>query len=413
MKASETSARRNDHLTYRGNVKQGRHGWLRLTPAYSLHVVEEVLKERTGSDFALNPFSGTGTTPLASACAGIPCHAVDVNPFLVWLGNVKVAAYGRQVPADLAGAADEIVARLENRGDSAGAWVPPLHQIEKWWDAEALHALARLFAGIQASEASNSEEVNHLLRIAFCRTMIERAHVTFGHQSMSFKRREPDLFDRQMPAACVWTVFLESASAIAKSLAADQPAAEARVFQGDARTVHRALPRRDYTLVITSPPYPNRMSYIRELRPYMYWLGYLENGRQAGELDWQAIGGTWGCATSKLEKWVAPSGDAVPFRDFDELVSRIRKRHDILGKYVHRYFEDAKQHILSLMKALKRGASCHYIVGNSKFYDTIVPVEQIYAALFADAGYRDVRIEMLRKRTSKKELFEYIVHARA
>ncbi|WP_322490103.1 hypothetical protein [Chloroflexus sp.] len=39
------------------------------------------------------------------------------------------------------------------------------------------------------------------------------------------------------------------------------------------------------SLVITSPPYPNRMSYIRELRPYMYWLGYLNNGRDAGELD--------------------------------------------------------------------------------------------------------------------------------
>ena len=27
------------------------------------------------------------------------------------------------------------------------------------------------------------------------------------------------------------------------------------------------------------------MASIRELRPYMYWLGYLRNRRQAGELD--------------------------------------------------------------------------------------------------------------------------------
>ena len=35
--------RQKAHLTFRGNAKRGRHGWLRLTPAYSLHVVNEIL----------------------------------------------------------------------------------------------------------------------------------------------------------------------------------------------------------------------------------------------------------------------------------------------------------------------------------------------------------------------------------
>ena len=33
------------HLTFRGNVALGRHGWLRLTPAYSLALVRELLKQ--------------------------------------------------------------------------------------------------------------------------------------------------------------------------------------------------------------------------------------------------------------------------------------------------------------------------------------------------------------------------------
>lgn len=37
----------------------------------------------------------------------------------------------------------------------------------------------------------------------------------------------------------------------------------------------------------------------------MYWLGFLESGEQAGNLDWKAIGGTWGSATSKLKDWEA------------------------------------------------------------------------------------------------------------
>jgi hypothetical protein len=50
-----------------------------------------------------------------------------------------------------------------------------------------------------------------------------------------------------------------------------------------------------------------------------------------------------------------------------------------------------------------------YIVGNSKFYDALVPVEAIYASLLKHHGFSDVEIEVLRKRNSKKELLEFIV----
>jgi hypothetical protein len=154
------------------------------------------------------------------------------------------------------------------------------------------------------------------------------------------------------------------------------------------------------------------MSYIRELRPYMYWLGYLSDGRTAGELDWKAIGGTWGCATSLLGGWKPNGSGQMPFPTFDNIVREIGSRHTLLGRYVHRYFEDIKGHILNLRTILAPHARCHYIVGNSKFYETLLPVEEIYAALFEDAGFTDVSIETIRKRTSKKELFEFVVHAR-
>jgi hypothetical protein len=82
------------------------------------------------------------------------------------------------------------------------------------------------------------------------------------------------------------------------------------------------------------------MSYIRELRPYMYWLGFLKSGHQAGELDWEAIGGTWGCATSNLQKWSANGAENVPFPEFETIVQNIRTRSNVLGIYVEKYFHD-------------------------------------------------------------------------
>ncbi|MBI3760952.1 MAG: SAM-dependent methyltransferase, partial [Chloroflexi bacterium] len=179
--------------------------------------------------------------------------------------------------------------------------------------------------------------------------------------------------------------------------------------RGDAREV-RAAVTGPYDTVITSPPYPNRMSYIRELRPYMYWLGYLADGREAGEMDWKAIGGTWGIATSRLQQWES-NGATIEHDGFGEMIDHIAEVSPILARYVHKYFADIACHLQSLKTVLAPGARAFYIVGNSKFYDTLVPVERIYASLMKQTGFGDVRIATLRKRNSKKELLEFCVSA--
>ena len=118
---------------------------------------------------------------------------------------------------------------------------------------------------------------------------------------------------------------------------------------------------REFDLLVTLPPYPNRISYIRELRPYMYWLGYLEESRDAGELDWRAIGGTWGIATSRLSEW-RKSPDAFTPGYLDELIGCIAssdaKSGRILGNYVGKYFEDMWQHLTSVRRLMKPACRC-------------------------------------------------------
>ncbi|KAA0221412.1 MAG: SAM-dependent methyltransferase [Phycisphaerae bacterium] len=408
---------RRDHLTFRGNVAIGRHGWLRLTPAYSLHLVRELLKQSGPDETVLEPFSGTGTTPLACASLGIRCDAVDINPFLVWLGNLKLTRFDNGTARAVKSAAGRIAEKARN--PRTAAWKPDLHQIEKWWDAPTLHTLAALCDGIRKPPRERAAGVSDLLSVAFCRVMIQSANVSFGHQSMSFKKNgEGGGLVPETPAHAaerIAAAFVTAANEVADSLDVEPPTADCRVVLGDSRDLSAALPagKQRYTAVITSPPYPNRMSYIRELRPYMYWLGYLSDGRAAGELDWKAIGGTWGCATSLLNSWKPSGPGEIPFPEFNRIIREISAGHMLLGRYVHKYFEDIKAHIVSLRKVLAPGARCHYIVGNSKFYDTVLPVEDIYTALFEDAGFVDVRVETIRKRTSKKELYEFIVHARA
>lgn len=105
--------------------------------------------------------------------------------------------------------------------------------------------------------------------------------------------------------------------------------------------------------------------------------------------------------TSNLSDWESTNGD-VAYPHFNDIVSAISEQHPLLGKYVHRYFDDIKLYLQSLRKVVTPKARCFYIVGNSKFYDTMLPVEEIYATPLEDAGFRNVGWKAIRKRNSKR-----------
>lgn len=396
-----------DHLTHRANLKHTRYGWLRLTPAYSLRVVQDLLMDHAGRhERVLDPFCGTGTTALACSELGIPSDTTDINPFLIWLAATKTRNFPTEQLA-LARRVGQAVSSAVLDAPTKRAWVPPLHQIEKWWDDLNLDALSCLMAAIR--EQGTPAAVRDLFLMAFCRTLIDAAKVSFGHQSMSFKKQaHPTLFPEHDKRAEVVEAWLRQLNVVIDAALTPLPV-ESRAILCDARELTSKLEPDSYSCLITSPPYPNRMSYIRELRPYMYWLRFLSDGREAGELDWQAIGGTWGCATSNLTKWKPADDREVPYQDFRGLAARVGETSDVLATYLRKYFHDMVGHCREAHALMRKGGTVHYIVGNSKFYETIIPVQDIFVAMLKEAGFSGLSAVAIRKRTSKKELFEYLV----
>lgn len=405
-------------LTHKYNRTSGRHGWLRLTPAYSVKVVDDIIAHRPRDTRIFDPFSGTATTPLCAVSQGYATTAIDINPFLIWLGRAKVAFYLEQDINETRQMADElldVIASIEET--EAIPALPPLYNIERWWDQNALRFLSRLKKGIGIYTECGSA-VHTLLLIAFCRTMINLSNAAFDHQSMSFKAEDKrgclqmSWYDADANGEFA-RMFRQDVEDMLQT-AAVNPGASAEIIAGDSRFLEQCMTQ-TYNLVVTSPPYPNRMSYIRELRPYMYWLGYLKDAREAGELDWQAIGGTWGIATSRLMQWERSSDTYYPAY-FSDILARIASTENanglLLARYVEKYFADMWLHLRSVVSLLVSGGEVHYIVGNSTFYNVLLPVEQIYRDMLLELGLIDVSIKVLRKRNSKKELFEYEVSGR-
>jgi hypothetical protein len=405
--------RQNSHLTHKANTGAGRHGWLRLTPAYSVRLVRERTRHLPPGAVVTDPFSGTGTTALAAAEHGCTGAALDVNPFLVWLGNAKAASYPADVLDETRAEIPHLAARAAKRAaDAPDLWAPKLHNIGRWWSPGSLAGLKCLRNVLD--ETALPPAGLDLLSIAFCRTVIAASNAAFNHQSMSFKAAVP-AGQPGMAQECALVIgrFAAEAAEILRSAEVSLPGTGS-VVRGDARHLDTGgLGRCD--LLLTSPPYVNRMSYIREVRPYMYWLRFLDAASDAGELDWTAIGGTWGVATSRLNDW-SPQGTVPPIenelRDVRALIARDGGKHGpLLATYVTRYFHDMSAHFRAAFRHVRSGGQVSYIVGNSTFYGHVVPAERWYAALLRETGFTDVRITTLRKRNSNLALYEYEVTA--
>lgn len=401
--------RQRADYTHKHNLKTGRHGWLRLTPAYSVKVVEELIEDCPCSMRIFDPFCGTATTALSAAYHGHKGVTTDINPFLVWLGRAKTAHYSEKDVLAARHACTRALDLAKGRGrGSVVSYPPPIHNIERWWSPAALKFLCAVKGALEAVTEKGSP-VQTLLLVAFCRTLISLSNAAFNHQSMSFKDNGQFHMNLDIDMPALYAQDVE----FVLSGARDNPEGEGQVILGDSRNAS-AFVKEKFDRVITSPPYANRMSYIRELRPYMYWLGFLVNGKDAGELDWSAIGGTWGIATSRLTEW-EPARSEFKSKALIDALSRIahqdNKNGGIMSNYVAKYFEDMWTHFGGLAPVLAEGAELHYIVGNSTFYGVVLPTEMIYAEMLSALGFTNVEYRAIRKRNSKKELIEFDVTA--
>ncbi|MEA5500747.1 TRM11 family methyltransferase [Limnoraphis robusta] len=403
---SPTLKQRADY-TFKYNCSYGRHGWLRLTPAYSVKLVEKLLMSAEQNLIILDPFSGTATTALVAAENAYKAFTFDINPFLVWLGNIKCKNYSEEQIIKIRHSVNNAIVEFQGCiGEKH--WIPNIFNIERWWSIQTLKIISALRYTLvkQFGEPENSAD-NGIVWIAFCRLVIETSSAAFNHVSMSFSETVNSFEVEQIEQ-----LFINILDLILKSTSKPIKGS-AKVIRADSRCVIN-LNGVKVDRVITSPPYPNRISYIRELRPYMYWTKFLNEAKEAGEIDWMAIGGTWGIATSRLKSWQIDEVNLLPESVYNA-VENIRKSEGknahILSIYVLKYFYDMHLHLSSLRYLLKDGAKIDYIVGNSTFFGNRVDTASLLAESMKMLGYKKISFEIIRKRNCKKELYEYCVSA--
>lgn len=193
---------------------------------------------------------------------------------------------------------------------------------------------------------------------------------------------------------------------------AESAPADVTVFQGNSKELTKVLPERPkVSAVITSPPYPNRFSYARETRPHLFFFDFIRSANAVGQLETEAIGGTWGKATSVLARGVTPKNNLIQTL-LEPYLHAIHSNGSLMAHYVVKYFNNIYDHAGQVAEVCKKQVRLAYVIGNSKFYDQPLPSDEILASIFGHFGFELERIHRMRKRQSKAGLYEAVVFMR-
>lgn len=390
------------------------HRWFRLTPSFGPELVHEMLHKMNVQmdEIVLDPFAGAGTTLIESKLEGRGSVGVEINPLLHFVNeaslewSVCAARLLKEVERLEVGFAKRERVDID-RLDSIGLSIPPIHNPLRWWRSDVLVDLLILRDLINRTP---DQKLRQLLRLIFAGVLVpDLTNVTLGKLQLHF-------IDRTNHTIDVWGTFSAHATSVAndlESLREMQGAADARCYLGSSMEIDKLGLHSKIDAVITSPPYPNRYSYVWNTRPHLYMLGFMETGKEAADLDKQTIGGTWGTATSELQKGIfAPYNSAVA-DVVEPICAQIRQEDNLMANYVMHYFNRLTQQVVNMDKVLQKHARVAYVVGNSWIKGVYVETDVLLGEIFerSGLGYTTTELRRFRKRHSGKDLYETIVYA--
>jgi hypothetical protein len=345
---------------------------------------------------------------------GIPACSVEINPYLHFVGTIKTRTYTNLSDIEVAFAEfTEVYAsalklvpfKTDPRGYlfEQAKFIPRISYPDRWWSEGNLAQLVCLRKLLNEREQKSVPD--DLLRMAALAILVPVSNAKHNHVSLTYA-------DEPLPTVDVAAVFKRQLSNMVNDLRAvgSMPTADVTVYQGNSKQLSRIIPHKERKIsaVITSPPYPNRFSYARETRPHLFFFDFIESAKAVGQLETEAIGGTWGKATSVLANGVAPKNELIGGL-LKPYIGGIRTNGHLMAHYVTKYFNDVYDHAQQVDKVCDKRARLAYVIGNSKFYDHPLPSDEILADIFGHFGFALDRIDRMRKRQSKSGLYESVV----
>lgn len=400
-----------------GNIKTGRtltnavdneslprHRWYPIKEGFSANFVRDSLAEfnvpHGKAILAIEPFSGSGTVPVECTRLGVNCLALEVNPFLAFVGRTKL----RQIASKkFRPERDKVLRGL--RAPSAS----PLEQLSTFCEGNGKRkwlfnrVVLRYFTGGWKSVSDCNPHHRAFFRLALVRAAMDNCNAYPDGKCLRYKRLDNyNCFDQQQMIAR----FEHYCQMIENDLETTPFAThQSRVECMDSRHLFEFEKTRRFDFCVTSPPYLNSFDYSDVYRPELFLTNTVANNDQLMRIRLRTIRSH---LQANWERPVAESFGSLYAKVIKDLQSRQRDLwNPRIPEMIQAYFEDMECLLRTLAARANRNALLKIAVSTSAYGGIVVPVDFILAEIAESVGWELKDVLVVRRLRSSAQNWKH------
>ena len=406
------------------------HRWVPWIAGFSSAFVSNILRQHLPKKgTVLDPFCGVGTTLVEAALAGHDVIGFEINPYAALACRVKVAAgeidleHLKETCRQLREFYDH-ASRNENKPIS----IPP----EKFKTRVPFYSpliLKKVLIVQDFINGLSNLQMTDIVKLVFAATMVSYSNYSY-EPSLGTRRaagkgdmEDFNVIDHLLLKLQEMIKDIENLPTIARN--------ESRIINHSFFRCTDHIKAKSVDLCITSPPYLNNYHYIRNTRPQLYWLGFVQKPSDTEFLEQENFGKYW--QTVRDKETIAldvPDPPAALVKQLQQLRVTKNERGIYGGQgwanYAASYFNDCYRFAKNLQYSLKKDAQAFVVIGNSILQGLMIPTDHYLGAIAKHAGFKVVDIHVLRstrvgnsiiqsdvrveKAQNSHQLYESVVH---
>lgn len=389
------------HTTHSGGKGEPFHDWYPYLEGFSSEFVKHMLSQYIpGARRIIEPFAGTGTTPVVLSELGVDCGYCEVNPAMRLVISAKIAlgnlsrAEKLEFRAALLRLSDSLEQQVREAApdESLAKDYKNNFGSSKFFDDQVFDTLLALRTVNNALNALDpllgmALSVSVMSKIVIC-SLLKRAGDVRYKTEKELAKGIPDL----LPEVRKHLIVIAD-----DCLCSPDLNGEIRLLANNAKAmgIHP-----DFLAdgVITSPPYLNGTNYFRNTKLELWYAGFLNGEHTLRSFRDLAI-------TSGINDVAKTQGRVHVNDTVSALVKELEATaYDMrIPRMVAGYFEDMQIVLKSLSANCRLSGVLCIDIGDSRYGGVHVPTHDILATIGEEIGLQHVETVRLRTRISKDQ----------
>ena len=388
------------------------HGWYPFVEGYSKEFIRSIVNEYTAKynkvpEICLEPFAGSGTTPVELQKLGIKCVSFEISPFMYNLATAKMETNYTTTDFNLSldNVSDALIDYEEDIETllplTASRRIVQREGLKKWnFNKEVMKGILDIKYAI--NQLDNPTYID-LFRIALASILLDVSNVYRNGKCISYKKNwnTKITFSREdvhnIFLNRLRNVFYPDIQTLTEHKRISETLFSNRRFcsLGDVReNLESMIDDNSINLIITSPPYLNSRDYTDTYMPELRVLDYVSTDEEIRNLRKRTI------RSHVQVKW-----DEVDLIDNVLLQNAILQLSVFKSKFwnegllnmIKGYFKDMDFLFKIFYKKVASSGLIYFNVANSAYYGVEIKTDEIVAEIAEKNGFKVIEIREARR----------------